>query len=301
MSTKPKPRRNLATKDAMISSGAAAELLGVDQRTIRRMVRDERLPAHRTAGGRYLFRRADVEAHLARRDNREGATTTSAGPSNLQAMRDDTALINATADNLQAKKRLAGIEADEQAKQDAEAAQHAEETARAERARQERAEQRQRDEYRAAAERLSEDYIPEDAPLTLSVRYHQTVKRVLDECGFLDGIPRAAMDQIEAAAKEIFAPWELQRQTEERATWLAQVNRDAITAAVQVVRSHLQERHRQGFLKRSLDSQDVELLVHIAEEKVRKYLEAEACKRELTEDEAKQLARDFIDTDYQLI
>ncbi|HEX2711038.1 MAG TPA: helix-turn-helix domain-containing protein, partial [Candidatus Acidoferrales bacterium] len=228
-------------KDAMISSGAAAELLGVDQRTIRRMVRDERLPAHRTAGGRYLFRRADVEAHLARRDNREGATTTPAGPSNLQAMRDDTALINATADNLQAKKRLAGIEADEQAKQDAEAAQHAEETARAERARQDRAEQRQRDEYRAEAERLSEDYIPEDAPLTLSVRYHQTVKRVLDECGFLDGIPRAAMDQIEAAAKEIFAPWELQRQTEASATWLAQVNRDAITAAVQVVRSHLQE------------------------------------------------------------
>ncbi|HEX2712780.1 MAG TPA: hypothetical protein VHM88_11225, partial [Candidatus Acidoferrales bacterium] len=70
---------------------------------------------------------------------------------------------------------------------------------------------------------------------------------------------------------------------------------------VQVVRSHLQERHRQGLLSPSLDSRDVDLLVHIAEDKVRAYLKAEACKRELTEEEAKQLARDFIDTDYQLI
>ena len=74
-----------------------------------------------------------------------------------------------------------------------------------------------------------------------------------------------------------------------------------IPAGVQVVGPHLRERHRQGFLSASFDSQDVDLLVRIAEDKVHAHLEAEARKRAMTDDEARQFARDFIDTHYQLV
>jgi len=284
-------------------------MLGVDKRTIRRMVASKRLRSYPTASGQHRFRLQDVEALAGRANPGENAPTPRGSSSITQAMREEVEQLRLEAEKRQAKKRIAEMDAETAKEGRAQRDAEVEQRAQAKRAEQE---DRERKKYRTQAERWSEEYIPEAAPPTLKVQFRQTVKRTLDEYELLNGVPDAVMDAIEAAAAEIFGPWEQERQAQERAAerehqaqaraaWLAQVNQNAVAAGVHVVRSHLRERHRQGLLSPSLDSQDVELLADIGESKVREYLEAEACKRELTEDEAKQLARDFIDTDYQLI
>lgn len=48
--------------ETLLSTGAAADLLGVDRSTIRAWIRDGKLPAQETVGGQYRIARADVEA-----------------------------------------------------------------------------------------------------------------------------------------------------------------------------------------------------------------------------------------------
>ena len=67
----------------------------------------------------------------------------------------------------------------------------------------------------------------------------------------------------------------------------------AIAAAAQVVGEHLDERRRQGFLRPSFDSRDIDVLTRIAKDEVHVYLKAEAAKGDLTTERAVQLARDL--------
>src|SRR5436305_1912865 len=50
--------------ETLLSTGAAAELLGVDRSTVRHWIHDGKLPASETVGGQYRIARADIEALL---------------------------------------------------------------------------------------------------------------------------------------------------------------------------------------------------------------------------------------------
>jgi prophage regulatory protein len=57
--------------DAMLDSAAVAKLLGIDRRTLRRMVKAREVPAPMRLGRRALrWRRAEIEAWIAREASR---------------------------------------------------------------------------------------------------------------------------------------------------------------------------------------------------------------------------------------
>jgi len=210
---------------------AAAEL-AVNERSVRRWCDIGKLRCLRTPGGYYRIRRADLEAFRATL-----ATSASSGPSpvlkNLQEQIKERELRIQDRKLARDERKLDAEDAkEEQAKRKAEA----EERAQAQRDEQDRARRRAQQKWRAVAEGWAEDHIPEGVPPTLKVRYYQTVKRTLDACELLAGVPDQAMTTIEAAAEEIFGPWkqqqqadEQQRQAQARATWMEQQVNEAWT------------------------------------------------------------------------
>lgn len=126
-----------------------------------------------------------------------------------------------------------------------------------------------------------------------------------------DQVVRAALDAELASVMKDLAPG-CSRKEEENARRLAvehvlepyrreQNTQRAIESGMQVVKPHLRKRHAEGLLPPRFDSQDLALLARLVEPKLRSYLEAEGRIRVLTEDDARQLAQDFIDTDQRLV
>lgn len=214
-------RAGFAMNEPMISIGAAAALLGVDKRTVRRMVRDKRLRAYRTPAGHHRFRRQDVEA-LAGRANPEPAAT-SRGPTSsaLQAEREEVERLKLKADRLHAEDRLRELEAaraqkeaERQAAAEEERRHEAEERAQAKR---QEAEQARQEELRQWRAQMIECFagVSKDAPPALRNEYYRRVTEALArfDCEQPSDVAEAA---INAVWDEVFGPWEEDKKAWER-------------------------------------------------------------------------------------
>jgi excisionase family DNA binding protein len=119
-----------------------------------------------------------------------------------------------------------------------------------------------------------------------------------------DEAVRAALDQAATSAMQSLGPdssWAEQADARRKAVERVVAPYRRVAQAIRVLRPHLQRRHTEGFLPAQFSSQDLDLLARLTEPKLRRYLEAEGRKRELTDEEAEQLARDFIDIQNKLI
>jgi excisionase family DNA binding protein len=90
----------------MLTASQAAEMLGVDKRTILRFARDGKLRSYRTPGGQHRFRRVDVERLASGDDARPGASL-------VQAKHEEVQLLKLEAERRRAKRELDRIEAED--------------------------------------------------------------------------------------------------------------------------------------------------------------------------------------------
>lgn len=91
----------------MLSARTAADLLGVDKRTILRMVRNGKIRSFRTPGGQHRFRRTDIETLAAGRE-----TTPTHPASIVDNKRDEVETLNLEMQARRAKRELARMEAE---------------------------------------------------------------------------------------------------------------------------------------------------------------------------------------------
>lgn len=119
-----------------------------------------------------------------------------------------------------------------------------------------------------------------------------------------DEAARVALDQAVPSAMQSLGPdssWAEQADARQKAVEQVVAPYRRVARAIRVLRPHLQRRHAEGFLPVQFSPQDLELLARLTEPKLRRYLETEGRKCELTDEKAEQLARDFIDTENKLI
>ena len=201
-----------------LTASQAADILGVDKRTLLRFVRGGKLRSYRTPGGQHRFRREDVERLAAGSGN-------SSGPSSslIQNKRDEIEALSLEVQARRAKRELARIEA-EDAEAEAESREldrerkemeaHARAARAAEAARQER--ERKHREAKESWIEFALDLLPTDAPpsvKTTTVKFMRQAYAELPE-EYWDGCaddPDIADIANEAAAKAV-AP--LQRHNE---------------------------------------------------------------------------------------
>lgn len=94
-----------------INASSAADLLGVDKRTVLRMARSGKLRSFRTPGGQHRFRREDVE----RLRSGSSGTADSAPPlSTVQNKREEVESLNLEVEARRAKRELARIESEDE-------------------------------------------------------------------------------------------------------------------------------------------------------------------------------------------
>ena len=155
----------------LLTASQAAELLGVDKRTVLRFVRAGRLRSYPTPGGQHRFRRGDVERLSGGQSDASSRPSASA----IQSKRDEIEALNLEVQARRAKRELDRIEAEdaEPERAQADARRRAElEAARAERerkeaARRERADrlrQRQQRDWEARWVNYALRSLPNDAP-----------------------------------------------------------------------------------------------------------------------------------------
>ena len=70
-----------------LTSGEAAELLGVSRQRVNQLAQDEKLPARHVANRYWVFTRADVEAFKAKAKSKGGRPKKRAVDQNAQAAR----------------------------------------------------------------------------------------------------------------------------------------------------------------------------------------------------------------------
>lgn len=95
-----------------VNASGAAEMLGLDKRTILRMARSGRLRSFRTPGGQHRFRREDVE-RLRAGDSRAPDPVSSSAT--VQNKRDEVESLNLDVQARRARRELARIEAEDEA------------------------------------------------------------------------------------------------------------------------------------------------------------------------------------------
>ena len=98
----------------MVPASQAAEILGVDKRTVLRFARSGKLRAYRTPGGQHRFRREDVE-RLAAGDGTNSDVRSSV--STVQNKRDEVETLNLSVQARRAKRELARIESEDEAEE----------------------------------------------------------------------------------------------------------------------------------------------------------------------------------------
>ena len=211
----------------MVNAGRAAELLGVDKRTILRLAHAGKIRSYRTPGGQHRFRREDVEALAA---GEAGRTRPSV--SVVQNKRDEIESLNLEVQSRKAKRELARIEAEDaaaereraqarrQTEQEAERAQQE----RKERARQDRAERRERAE-RQAREQQRRDWesqwikyavqsLPADTPPDVKLAMQQAVRETLATWR-ADHPNDIIADLVSSVCQQALEPWERRKETEQ--------------------------------------------------------------------------------------
>lgn len=110
----------------MLTARTAADLLGVDKRTILRMARDGKIRSFRTPGGQHRFRREEIERVAAGRESAPRPAV-----STVENKRDEVETLNLEMQARRAKRELARMEAeDAAAERDAAAVRRSEELAR---------------------------------------------------------------------------------------------------------------------------------------------------------------------------
>lgn len=101
-----------------MNARAAAEVLGLDKRTILRLVRDGRLRTFRTPGGQHRFKRSDIEK-LA-----DGNASNESRPSLAAVKRDELEIVNLEVQTRRVKRELSRIEAEDAEQQQQKAETH---------------------------------------------------------------------------------------------------------------------------------------------------------------------------------
>lgn len=210
----------------MLTARTAADLLGVDKRTILRMARDGKIRSFRTPGGQHRFRREEIERLAA---GRETAPTRSV--STVENKRDEVETLNLEMQARRAKRELARMEAEDAAAElDAAAVRRSEQLAdkralaearlKREHAQQEREAARARE----AAERerriwegqiVTEELarLPKDVPVDCRADVSRTIREVLESYGPSDPI-RVVDALASAAVARALAPWQRRKETE---------------------------------------------------------------------------------------
>jgi excisionase family DNA binding protein len=210
----------------IVTASQAAEILGVDKRTVLRFARDGKLRSYRTPGGQHRFRQADVE-RLASGDGDAPRLSTST----LQTKRDEIDSLNLEVQARRAKRELARVEAEdaEADRQQVQARVHSEqERARAEQERraaerQERAERRERAE-RHAHEKQRRTWenewiagalrtLPADVPFDVKASVQRSIREALADWTPGDS-PDTIAPFVRAAQNDALRPWEANKETE---------------------------------------------------------------------------------------
>lgn len=210
----------------MLTARTAADLLGVDKRTVLRMARDGKIRSFRTPGGQHRFRREEIERLAA---GRETAPTRSI--STVENKRDEVETLNLEMQARRAKRELARMEAeDAAAERDAATLRSNEELARKRalaeaRLKREQAQQeREAARTREAAERgryiwegqiVSEELarLPKDVPVDCRGDVSSAIREALASYGPSD--PIRVVDAVASAAvARALAPWHRRKEIE---------------------------------------------------------------------------------------
>lgn len=228
------PRREmeavLPMKDAMISTGAAATLLGKDRRTIRRMIDDKRLRSYRTPNGAHRLRLADVQALAGETDSqRSAAGGSSPALKNRKESVDELAL---QIQERRLKRDLTRLEEQEQIEEaEREAAAEEERQREAEERAQVRREQEERDRQRALHGWRTQmidlfAQVPDEAPAALRVAFYEKARQSLAQfdCELPTDVVQALLLAIQ---EEIVGPWQCQREADARSAWIEKQTAEA--------------------------------------------------------------------------
>lgn len=212
----------------MISASDAAELLGVDKRTVLRLARSGELPSYRTPGGQHRFRREDVEK-LASVNGRAGGAPSSV--SRIQNKREELEALNLEVQARRARRDLASLDAeDEAAEQRRTEERRAESLARRRVLEESRAkrEQEQKERYdartRETAERERQAWmnqtisralatLPRDVPLDIRASAGEALSKALARFAPGDSPEMVALATDSAIATAL-APWRRSKQIE---------------------------------------------------------------------------------------
>jgi len=183
----------------MLAASQAAEMLGVDKRTVLRFARNGKLRAYRTPGGQHRFRREDVE-RLAAGDGSSRDTRPST--STVQNKRDEVESLNLELQARRAKRELAHIESEDEASERERAeARHAEALAHKRALAEIRARQaREREERKAARAREIEERESARARETAERQQRTWEAQMISEA--LASLPRDISPDEKAAASE---------------------------------------------------------------------------------------------------
>lgn len=210
-------------KDAMISTGAAAAMLGRDRRTIRRMIADKRLRSYRAPNGEHRLRLADVRALAGETDSQRSP----AGGSSPALRNREESLKELTLEIQEKKLRRERKRFDEQEEQE-----EAERQAAAEQEQQREAEERaraRREEEERQREHALETWrtemldlfarVPDGAPAALQAAFLEKACEALArfDCQQPTHVAQALLAAIQ---EESFGPWQRQSAADARNAWI---------------------------------------------------------------------------------
>ena len=217
-------------KPRMVSSGAAAALLGKDKRTIRRMVRDKLLRSYPTSSGRHRFRLVDLEALAGQPDSQRTPAGTGPSPA-LKSLEESVKELSLEIqrqklqrDRRQLDEREQQEESERQAAAEEKRQQEAEERAQARREQAERDRQRALEGWRTQVIELAQ--VPDEAPAALRVAFYEKARQALAQ--FDCEQPINVVQALLVAIRDvIFGPWECQRSADARNAWIHQQTEQA--------------------------------------------------------------------------
>lgn len=210
-------------KEAMISTGQAASMLGRDPRTIRRWIADKRLRSHR-ANGQLRVYLSDVRA-LAGEADSQRTSTDGLGSLVLKGMQDDVKRLTLEAEKLTAEERIEQIKKRRDEKQaERESAAEEDRQAKAEEHAQATREQEERDrQRRITAWRIQVlEFLarpPDGAPAALRARFYERAGQALGEFD-CEQSTCVVQELLAGIQQEVFGPWEQECQAIARAAWI---------------------------------------------------------------------------------
>lgn len=212
----------------MVNAATAADLLGVDKRTVLRLARAAKIRSYRTPGGQHRFRREDVE-NLAAGEGH--ATTARSVASPLENKRQEIESLALDVQARRAKRDLQRLEAEDaaadeeraEARRQEESARQAEQEQRREQARAEaekRARElagqqaaRQRREWEAKITDAALAKLPRDIPLDVRAAAGEAVHQALAKLDLADS-PQYGATVLALAISSALAPWERRKEIE---------------------------------------------------------------------------------------